>query len=151
TADSGPGSLRQAILDANNAPGLDTISFAIPGDGVQTISPATELPAIADPVLIDGSSQPGYAGTPLIELAGQAGGAADGLVITGTGSTIRGLAIDGFLTGSAIVISGPAATGNVIESNIIDADPTGQRPGPNQHGIDLSGGASDNTIGGNGA
>src|SRR5262249_53728511 len=54
TADSGPGSLRQAILDADSAPGRDTIVFAIPGGGVQTISPATELPSITDPLLIDG-------------------------------------------------------------------------------------------------
>jgi len=30
----GAGSLRQAILDANATPGLDTINFNIPGDGV---------------------------------------------------------------------------------------------------------------------
>ena len=40
TDDTGPGSLRQAILDANAAPGLDTIAFNIPGAGVHTISPA---------------------------------------------------------------------------------------------------------------
>ena len=31
TANGGPGSLRQAILDANASPGPDTITFAIPG------------------------------------------------------------------------------------------------------------------------
>lgn len=30
-ADSGSGSLRQAILDANNSPGLDAIHFAVAG------------------------------------------------------------------------------------------------------------------------
>jgi len=44
TNDSGPGSLRQAILDANGNPGLDTIQFAIPGPGVHTITPLTPLP-----------------------------------------------------------------------------------------------------------
>ncbi len=68
TADSGPGSLRQAILDANNLPGLAvTIDFAIPGTGVQTIEPITPLPSITASVLIDGTTQPGFAGTPLIE------------------------------------------------------------------------------------
>ena len=39
TSDSGPGSLRQAILDANADPGTtDHISFAIPGSGVHTIT-----------------------------------------------------------------------------------------------------------------
>ena len=41
TNDSGAGSLRQAILDANANPGGDTIAFGIPGAGVHTITPAT--------------------------------------------------------------------------------------------------------------
>src|SRR5215470_14040387 len=59
TDDSGQGSLRQAILDANATPGLDTIAFNIPGAGVHTITPVTSLDPILDPVLIDGYSQPG--------------------------------------------------------------------------------------------
>src|SRR5947209_1999009 len=81
TNDSGAGSLRQAILDANANPGLDTIAFNIPGAGVQTISPASVLPTITDSVIIDGYSQPGssantdpngFNGTLLIELSGAA-------------------------------------------------------------------------------
>ena len=50
TADSGPGSLRQAILDANANPGLDTITFAIGAPGSQqTIQPTTALPSITSP------------------------------------------------------------------------------------------------------
>src|SRR5262245_13943960 len=59
TDDSGAGSLRQAILDANGNPGPDTIDFAIPGSGVHTISPVTPLPAITEPVTIDGYTQAG--------------------------------------------------------------------------------------------
>ena len=47
TNDSGPGSLRQAILDANANSGPDTIAFNITGSGVHTISPASALPAIS--------------------------------------------------------------------------------------------------------
>src|SRR5262249_29442683 len=66
TADAGPGSLRHAILDANSVLGLTvTIDFAIPGAGVQTIEPITPLPAITASVVIDGTTQPGFAGTPL--------------------------------------------------------------------------------------
>ncbi len=55
TGDSGPGSLRQAILDSNNAVGAtNTIDFDISGTGVQTIVPLSSLPAITNPVLIDG-------------------------------------------------------------------------------------------------
>ena len=57
TNDTGAGSLRQAILDANALSGLDTISFSI-GSGVQTISPLTTLPTITDPIIIDGTTQP---------------------------------------------------------------------------------------------
>jgi hypothetical protein len=59
TNDSGAGSLRQAILDANAHGGLDNVSFNIPGSGVHTIAPATELPVITSPVIIDGYTQPG--------------------------------------------------------------------------------------------
>jgi hypothetical protein len=59
TADSGVGSLRQAISDANANPGADVIDFNIPGTGLHFISPTTALPAITDAVTISGYSQPG--------------------------------------------------------------------------------------------
>ncbi len=67
TNDSGPGSLRQAILDSNSNPGPDTIDFNIPGSGVHTISPTSALPTITDPVLIDGYSQPGSSPNTLLQ------------------------------------------------------------------------------------
>ena len=45
TADTGPGSLRQAILDANANVGADTIAFNIVGSGVHTIAPASAAAA----------------------------------------------------------------------------------------------------------
>ena len=59
TADSGAGSLRQAILDANAMAGADTIEFNIAGSGVHTIVPATDYPAFTQSVTIDGYTQPG--------------------------------------------------------------------------------------------
>jgi len=59
TADSGAGSLRQAIDDANSAAGADTIAFNIPGAGVHTITPLSLLPIIGTPLTIDGYTQPG--------------------------------------------------------------------------------------------
>src|SRR3954447_17425580 len=60
TNDSGPGSLQQAILDANANAGADLIDFNIPGAGVQTIRPRPgTIPYITDPVVIDGYTQPG--------------------------------------------------------------------------------------------
>jgi hypothetical protein len=58
TNDSGPGSLRQAILDANADAFVDQISFNIPGDGQATIRLASDL-VIFQPVTIDGYTQPG--------------------------------------------------------------------------------------------
>src|SRR5262245_17447304 len=58
TGDSGAGSLRQAILDANANPGTDTIAFAIPGSGVRTIAVGSAL-TITEAALIDGYTQPG--------------------------------------------------------------------------------------------
>ena len=62
-ADSGAGSLRQAIIDANKATGASTINFSI-GSGLQTISLKSALPVVTVPLTIDGTSQPRYAGTP---------------------------------------------------------------------------------------
>ncbi|HVK17930.1 MAG TPA: DUF4394 domain-containing protein, partial [Fimbriiglobus sp.] len=52
TGDSGPGSLRQAILDANASSGTDVIAFAI-GTGPQTIAPLSALPDITEATVLD--------------------------------------------------------------------------------------------------
>jgi len=55
--DSGPGTLRQAILDANaNAPAYDVIDFEELNSEVITLT--TPLPAITDPVHLDGHTWP---------------------------------------------------------------------------------------------
>jgi hypothetical protein len=58
-AESGPGSLREAINQVNLGNFTD-IEFDIPGGGFQTIAPASPLPTIVKPVTIDGTSQPGF-------------------------------------------------------------------------------------------
>ncbi len=124
-ADSGAGSLRQAILDANATIGLDTISFQIPGSGVHTISVSAALPAITQPLVIDGTSQPGYANTPVIELNGGSISIpnVDGLRLAAGNSTIRGLAINRF-GGAGIHVQLPGGT-NFIQGNFIGTDTTG--------------------------
>ncbi len=81
TNDSGPGSLRQAILDANAEHGPDTITFNIPGPGPFVITVASPLPSFNDGagVTLDATTQPGYAIRPLIGTGGTVG--VDGLAL----------------------------------------------------------------------
>src|SRR5579859_2741316 len=136
TNDSGPGSLRQAILDVNADGTLTSIVFNIPAAGVQTITPLSPLPTINDPpvngrvlpLLIDGYTQPGA--TPntladgdnanlLMEISGaQAGNGANGLTV-GTGSVIiQGLVINRFAShGIVEQFNNVTIQGNFIGTN----------------------------------
>ncbi len=141
TGDSGAGSLRQAILDANGAGGADTIAFNIPGGGPYVIQPITVMPLITDTVTIDGTTQPGFAGTPIIELANFSSA---GLRVAGGGSTIRGMVVRLFSAG--IQLEG---VGNhVVEGCYIGTDVTGTSASPNGTGISIVGGSTNNRIGG---
>src|SRR5262245_27174462 len=141
TADSGPGSLRQAILDANANPGADEIAINIPAAGVQTISPLTPPPIITDTVHIDGYTQPGAApatatsaATILIELSGDllpGGPGVNGFTLGAgsSGSSIRGLSINRFKriiggTGHAILVS-PGSGSHWIAGNYLNVAPDG--------------------------
>jgi len=98
-ADAGPGSLRQAIVDANTAAGGDEIRFNLPPTAglIQTIRPLSALPSVTGPTTIDGRTQPGFTGKPLVFLDGVvAGDFADGLRLTSGSSTVRALAIGRF-------------------------------------------------------
>jgi hypothetical protein len=151
TADSGRGSLRQSIVDSNAASGqTNTIDFAIPGGGVQTVSPLTPLPPITQAVLVDGESQPGFAGTPLVQLDGSQAGGGDGLTITGSNVTVRGLDISNFSQGAGVHITGANVTGNWVYGNFFGTDPTGTQALPNNEGVEIDGGATQNLVGTNG-
>ncbi len=160
TADSNDvGTMRSAIGWANvstndnpaniASPAPNTIDFDISGSGVQTIDPLSALPSLTVPVTIDGTSQPGYSGTPLIELDGMSAGIfANGLVLAAGsgGSTIRGLVIGGF-SGEGIVIT---SSGNSVQGSYIGTDAAGSAALANGgDGIDVY--ANANTIGGSAA
>jgi len=146
TNDGGAGSLRQAILNANSTVGVDNITFNIPGAGPHTITPATALPTVTDPVLIDATTQPGFAGAPVIVLNGAGAGAGvNGLTITGGFSAVRGLVIRSF-TGNGILLSGGG--NNLIERNHIGTDVTGTVvQGNGANGVQVID-SPNNTIGG---
>src|SRR5262249_47028135 len=109
TADSGPGSLRQVIQNANGAAVTPVpITFAIPTSatapsGVR-IQLQTALDPIIKPVTIQGknTSDPNATSQPDVEIDGSLNSAiGDGLVLAAgsTDSTITDLSFTGFTTG----------------------------------------------------
>jgi parallel beta-helix repeat protein len=146
TNDLGTGSLRQAITDANAAASPPhTIAFAIPGSGVHTIAPVSAFPLIYVPVVIDGTTQAGWAiGAPVIEIRGTgAGPGSTAFLIAGGGCTVRGLIINGW---GATGIQLAGAT-NTVEGNFIGTNAAGTAGIANgSSGINVF--SSGNTIGG---
>ncbi len=161
--------LRAAIQEANDTPNdtfngspvNDSIRFNIAGTGVQTISPASELPPITEAVTIDGYTQPGTSrntlakGTNavlLIELDGTNAGPANGLHIdqNAPNSVIRGLVINRFFGQGIFVVS----TGSRVEGNFVGTGPGGtQDLGNTSDGVGVNFGGSginvsDVTVGG---
>ena len=135
TADTGAGSLRQAILDANASLGLDTIAFNIIGSGVHTIVPATPLPPITDAVTIDGYTQPGSSANTnavglglntvlRIEIAGT-GTEGNGLDVRATGVAVRGLVVNRFSQNQVEGNSQFDHTGLVVEGCFLGTSPDG--------------------------
>ncbi len=157
--DSGPGSLRQAILDADASQVSSTIDFNIggsSGNGVEVISPLSALPDITVPVTIDATTQPGYTGTPLIVLdgSGQAGGgdgftfaAASDSTVGAAGSSVKGFVIGNFANNGITVFSG----GVTLQGNYIGVAQDGKTAMPNAGDGILIIGAAGDLVGGTNA
>jgi parallel beta-helix repeat protein len=127
--DSGPGSLRQALTDA--AGGFCnpcTITFNIPVPG--PIPVLSLLPAPATPIIIDATTQPGYAGTPIVGVDGTPCTGCEGLHLQGS-SALSGLAVYNFNGGGGVELEGTGS--NTVTNNWL--------------GIDLSGAAAPNVFG----
>jgi hypothetical protein len=138
TADSGPGSLRQAVADANSTGEPDAVAFAI-GSGPQTISLASTL-EVSQPLHLDGTTQPSYAGSPLVRVVGPPEG--DGILVSGDESTIRAVAVtDAGEAGIAI-----EGDDNRVVASYVGLDPSGAAA-PNGIGI-LVGPSYANVVGG---
>lgn len=144
TNDSGSGSLREAMLRANRSSDADVIQFKI-GTGRKSIAPRSALPQLKYVTSLDGATQGGYAGKPLIEIRGDSmGSTTAGLVLHGGSGTIRGLAINRF-NGNGILLMGKG--GNTVKGCYIGTDATGAyAAGNRQKGIIVQ--SSYNTIGG---
>ena len=175
--DAGECTLRAAIQESNASPGYDLIWFGIPNPSTEvlTLTPATRLPDIFDPVAIDGytqtGAQPNTNAFPLplntvlkIELSGTLlPGSGSGLVLApgATGSVIRGLIIRDFndpgtsgvpntddIPGSAGIVLGTTAT---IAGNFIGTTASGNGSAPNYYGVLVGRGSDSGMIGGSSA
>ena len=159
TNDSGPGSLRQALLDVNASPGPHAVQFSIPGGGVHTLAPLTPWPELTNTVSLNGYSQPGSKPNSLqwgddavllIRLDGQklTNSLAPALVLHSSGSSVRGLIVVRFASGIKL----DSAGGCVIAGNWIGLDFDGIARGMTFDGVTVTcpvfASAMHNTIGG---
>ena len=111
TNDSGSGSLRQAILNADAHSGSDSVLFNIPlsdpnydaASGVWTIRPSTVYSITNQATVLDGTSQARFAGLdtnplgPEIEIDGTTSTSHYGIAISGSGNHVKGLCLHSFL------------------------------------------------------
>lgn len=118
---SGNCTLRAAIMEANALGGTDTINFDISPSGPKTISPTSLLPVINGTVIINGTTQPGFSGMPIIEVKGSSIGGAVILSVAGSNCTIRGLVVNS-VDGVGINVMG---SNNKIIGNFIGTDLSG--------------------------
>ncbi|UJS23266.1 SdrD B-like domain-containing protein [Thiothrix winogradskyi] len=158
--DTGQGSLRQVIANANllantgmaqpgsnygvnTALNKEVLTFNIPASGdplgrtdicgstTCNITVNSQLPDITAPLIIDGTTQPGYAagtpGIPRIRISPVTGLDALGISIAynAPDSTVRGLSITGFRTHNMNRAINVAAARTVVESNYIGVKPDG--------------------------
>jgi CSLREA domain-containing protein len=152
--------LREAIVNANNTPGADTINFNIGGTGVKTIAPFSALPPITEAVTINGYSQPGASlntlaqGTNakiMIQLDGASTTGGSGLEIVADDVAVQGLAIGRFANGIEIDdVEGLGDPSGVrIEGNFLGTDASGTAARPNRfNGLNLVASGGNVTIGG---
>jgi uncharacterized repeat protein (TIGR01451 family) len=143
--DQGVGSLRQAILSANATAEADVIAFSIDGGETEsrTIVLASPLPAISQPLLIDGYTQPGSSPNTLntgsnarvlITLDGRLlSGDEAGLRVRANNVLLRGLAIGGFATAAGV--SFESGSGGAIEGCYVGLDGLGLSSHPNLEGV----------------
>lgn len=122
TNDSLSGSLRSAINAVNANPNGGAIHFAIPGPGPHTIALSSDLPSISRPVVVDGRTQPGYDGTPLVEVERVSAFPSfiPVLRLTGPNSAVFGLDVRrrGGPSGGSVGI-GLATSGSIVQACVI--------------------------------
>ncbi len=150
TNDSGAGSFRQAILDANANVGVDTITFSISGSGTQIINIASVLPTVTDQIIIDGTTQTGYVARSFVPIVIDGNNLnTNGLTlgVGSSGSTISGLVIRDF--GQWGIDIQATSMSNTIRNNFLGRmDSSGNSVTGEENGGGLRTLSSYNTMGG---
>lgn len=170
TNNTGQGSLRQFITNANAlsntglaqsglTAGIENAIWMISNGSssaglrsgnnfftgsVATIAPTSALPAVTDAISLDGSKQPGFSSTPVIELSGASAGASSGLTLSVAGSTLNQLCIDRWGVAGVVVGGGT----NTLTNNFIGTTPAGTAAAANAVGLSVT--SAGNLIGTNG-
>lgn len=143
TASSGAASLAQAIADANATPAEDLVVFNIAGVGPHVIGGS--LPPITQPLVIDGSTQPGSVRNTVVsgstnaviavQLDGSSLPIAGSVVSINSLVTLRGLSITGFGSkGSGVFVSG-TAIGATLDGCFVCVAPNGSTASGNGTGV----------------
>jgi len=153
TNDLGPGSFRQALLEANLLGVPATIAFNIPGSGTHTITAQSSYPTVTVPLTIDGTTQPGYVSTPVVRIDGSA---ISGVILDLTAGTsivkaleLKRLTVQLRTAGGNVVtkcvvtdsstVRSMSGNGNVISSNTFN--------GPGFRGVWITGGSGASVTG----
>lgn len=148
TNDSGDGSLRKAISNANLTSAADSIEFNLPGSGVRTIAVSSQLPQIpaSRPLTIDGWSQPGFTSAPLIQISAGASAAQYGLSVFASNSVFRGLIFSGFSEASIALWGGD---NNKIQGSYLGSNAAGNAVvgSSDTAALYLAGGSASNIVG----
>jgi hypothetical protein len=135
--------LRDAVDLSDMTPGSNVIDFDLPG-----ASPTIDLLGtlmITNPVVIDGTTQPGFKGQPIVVIDGvDAGTEVDAIDIHSNNTTVRGVVIDDFI-GTGLAIYGNSDS---VQDNFLGVDPTGTATAGFQLGNDIDILGAHNTIGG---
>jgi parallel beta-helix repeat protein len=152
TADSGAGSLRQALTDAAGG-GTNSIVFNIPttdpgfAGGVFTIKPLSQLPNLVNGTTVDATTQTAFTGDsnpvgPEVVVNGSQAGNASGFYISGDDNAVLGFVINGFASGVGVGMSYQpdwTPSRNRIIGNYVGTDASGTSALRNNTGIVVQG------------
>ncbi|HSE98721.1 MAG TPA: FG-GAP-like repeat-containing protein, partial [Blastocatellia bacterium] len=146
----GCGSLRAAILEANQSSGADMIAFSGSFSGVPTIQLSSSLPNITEALTISATAV-GSCGAAASDVSTQAvqsialdggGSVSAAFPIRSSGTVVRNFVVNRFINGMQL----SQARDSFIEGNIIGLASNGNTPVGNAVGVSLTSGG--HTIGG---